>query len=85
MSDQTNPTATKSAKRRPCVSNSCIGCGACTAIAGEVFALNDDGISTVLPLDSYEGKDVDDAIAACPVRAIAWEIDAPAAGDTVQK
>ena len=29
-------------------SDACIGCGACTAIAPEVFELNDEGLSTCI-------------------------------------
>lgn len=56
----------------PDVNETCIGCSACVAIAGEVFELNDEGISEVVLRDSYENLDVDDAIAACPVDAISW-------------
>ena len=60
--------------RKPHVNESCIGCCACAAISGEVFEMDmDTGLSVVRPLDSYEGKGVDDAIAACPVRAISWQ------------
>ncbi|EKD30572.1 MAG: hypothetical protein ACD_78C00006G0006 [uncultured bacterium (gcode 4)] len=59
-------------KRKPVVSSACIGCGACVAISGEVFELNDDGYSIVIDLSDYEGKDVDDSISACPVNAISW-------------
>ncbi|MDD5376969.1 MAG: ferredoxin [Candidatus Gracilibacteria bacterium] len=66
-------SAATALKRKPIVSNACIGCGACVAISGDVFELNDDGISIVLELPDYEGKDVDDSIIACPVNAISWE------------
>lgn len=56
----------------PDVNETCIGCSACVAISGEVFELNDEGLSEVVLKDSYEGLDVDDAIAACPVDAISW-------------
>ena len=59
-------------KRKPVVSSACIGCGACVAISGEVFEFNEDGYSVVKDLTDYEGKDVDDSIAACPVSAINW-------------
>jgi len=59
-------------KRKPVVSSACIGCSACVAISGDVFELNDDGYSIVMDLPDYEGKDVDDAIVACPVNAISW-------------
>jgi len=56
----------------PDVNETCIGCSACVAISGEVFELNDEGKSEVVFRDSYDGLDVDDAIAACPVDAISW-------------
>ncbi len=61
------------AKRRPHVNDSCIGCAACAAICGDVFELNEEGLSTVKPLEAYPESDVDDAIAACPVAAISWK------------
>ena len=56
----------------PDVNETCIGCSACVAISPEVFELNDEGKSEVILKDSYEGLDVDDSIAACPVDAISW-------------
>jgi ferredoxin len=56
----------------PDVNETCIGCSACVAIAGEVFELNDDGLSEVVLKDDYSDLDVDDAISACPVDAISW-------------
>ncbi len=56
----------------PDVNETCIGCSACVAIAGEVFELNSEGKSEVVYKDSYEWCDVDDAICACPVDAISW-------------
>ena len=56
----------------PYVNETCIGCSACVAISWEVFELNDERKSEVVELENYEGKDVDDAIAACPVDAISW-------------
>lgn len=56
----------------PDVNETCIGCSACVAIAGEVFELNDEGISEVVYRESYEDLDVDDSISACPVDAISW-------------
>lgn len=61
-----------SLKKKPLVSNACIGCGACVAISWDVFELNDDGYSIVIDIPDYEGKDVDDSISACPVSAISW-------------
>jgi len=59
--------------RKPHVNSTCIGCSACTAISGDVFKLDDQGLSCVQPLENYEWKDVDDSIAACPVNAISWQ------------
>jgi ferredoxin len=70
--DQTKVANIAKLLRKPVVSNACIGCGACVAISGDVFELNDDGYSTVMDLSDYEGKDVDDSIVACPVSAISW-------------
>lgn len=60
-------------KKKPVVSNACIGCGACAAISGDVFEIDQEsGYSVVLDIPDYEGKDVDDSIVACPVSAISW-------------
>ena len=63
----------KSGIRFPDVNETCIGCSACTAISGDVFELDDNGLSVVKNCASYEDMDVDDAIAACPVDAISWQ------------
>jgi ferredoxin len=59
--------------RKPHVNSTCIWCSACTAISGDVFELNDDGLSCVKKRENYEGMDVDDSISACPVNAISWQ------------
>lgn len=59
--------------RKPHVNSTCIGCSACVAISGNVFDLDDNGLSIVQKCETYEGHDVDDAIAACPVNAISWQ------------
>ncbi len=56
----------------PDVNETCIWCSACVAISPDVFELNDEWLSEVTLRDNYEGCDVDDAIAACPVDAISW-------------
>ena len=55
----------------------CIGCGACTAIASEVFSFNDDGLAEANKekniLDNMEEEvknDCIDALEGCPVNAI---------------
>ena len=55
------------------VDETCIGCSACVAISPEVFELDDNGLSVVKKCDNYEGKWVEDSIAACPVDAISWK------------
>ena len=50
----------------------CIGCGACAAIAPEVFEINDEGLATTI-VDEVADEVKDDAIDAkdgCPVSAI---------------
>lgn len=52
--------------------DNCIGCGACEAVCGKVFQIDDEGISKVI-CDNF--KDVDeselnDAISGCPTGAI---------------
>ena len=59
--------------KKPHVNSTCIGCSACTAISGDVFELDDDWLSRVKHLTSYDGHDVDDSISACPVNAISWQ------------
>ncbi len=59
--------------RKPHVNSTCIGCSACTAISGDVFEFDEDGLSCVKSLPSYENYDVDDSISACPVNAISWQ------------
>ena len=52
------------------ISNSCTGCGACSAINPEVFEIY-NGFATVNP-DNIDGSEDDciDAALACPVNAI---------------
>lgn len=57
----------------PGVNETCIGCSACTAIAPDVFELNEEGKSVVIELDNYDESEVNDSISACPVDAIYWE------------
>lgn len=68
-------------KRKPHVNSTCIGCSACTAISGEVFTLDDQWLSCVRELPDYQGHDVDDAISACPVNAISWQIALESTGE----
>ena len=79
MLSDVQKNALKWSLRKPHVNSTCIGCSACIAISGDVFEFNDDGLSCVIKLASYENKDVDDSISACPVDAISWQ---DADGDT---
>lgn len=52
--------------------DACIGCGACQAIAEELFEINDDGLSEVkaeAKSDEVKEKAVE-AIESCPTGAI---------------
>ena len=58
----------------------CIGCGACTAIAQNIFEIGDDGLAETINPENVEEKvkdipdsdkdDVLDAAEGCPVGAI---------------
>ena len=52
----------------------CIGCGACTAIAEDVFNINNDGFSEVVGEVTDSNVDaVKEAIESCPTSAIVEE------------
>lgn len=53
------------------VNDSCIGCGACTAVAPDVFELGDEGLAVVISEDNIEGAK--EAAESCPVEAIEVE------------
>ena len=50
----------------------CVGSGACEALASDVFEVDDDGVLVVhRPQPSRdELSDVEDAVRACPTRAL---------------
>jgi len=52
--------------------DACIGCGACQAIAPDVFELNDEGIAEVIvdEIKSELEDDVQNAADSCPTSAI---------------
>lgn len=61
--------------------DTCIGCGACTVIADNIFQIGDDGLAEVInPIDNSEEKvaiikeeeieNVRDASESCPTSAI---------------
>ena len=54
--------------------DACVGCGACTAIAPDVFALGDDGLAEAVKVaDDAEVEACEDALNSCPVGAIEEE------------
>ena len=53
------------------VNESCIGCGACTAVAPEVFEIGDDGLAVVVSEENIDGAK--EAAESCPVEAIEVE------------
>lgn len=57
------------------VNENCIGCGACTAVAPEIFDLNADGLAENIIGDvpAELEANAEEAIASCPVSAIVKE------------
>ena len=53
------------------VNESCIGCGACTAVAPDVFEIGDDGLAVVVSEENIDGAK--EAAERCPVEAIEVE------------
>lgn len=53
--------------------NTCIGCGACVATAGDTFKLNDRGKAEVVNSQGNDEETIQMAIDGCPVNAIRWE------------
>ena len=57
----------------------CIGCGACTVIADQVFEIGDDGLAEVkkelegIEINEEEIDNIQDAAESCPVGAIETE------------
>ena len=51
--------------------NKCIGCGACTAIAPDVFEFDDDGLAKAI--SNTVTDDVKTAAEGCPTEAITVE------------
>ena len=50
--------------------DACIGCGACTGVAPDVFEMNDEGLASVVSDDVASAKE---AAESCPVEAIEVE------------
>ncbi|MDD5110591.1 MAG: ferredoxin [Patescibacteria group bacterium] len=62
--------------RRPVVDpEQCIGSATCASVCPEVFKLDLENKSSVLPGVDYEQyeKKIEEAIKLCPVAAIRWE------------
>jgi ferredoxin len=56
------------------ISDACIGCGACTAYAPNIFELGDDGKAIVVANPSGDDEaSLKEAIESCPVAAIEVE------------
>ena len=53
------------------VNESCIGCGACTAVAPDVFEIGDDGLAVVVSEENIDGAK--EAAESCPVEEIEVE------------
>lgn len=53
----------------------CIGCGACMAIAEDLFEMNDDGLSQAKVSEVPEDKQeqANEAVESCPTGAIVKE------------
>lgn len=51
------------------VSEDCIGCGACTGVAPEVFEMGDEGLAVVIE-GASDVEAAKEAAEACPVEAI---------------
>jgi len=60
--------------KTPYVDENCIGCGACVAICGDVFDLDDEWKAFAKEwMNSCTSEGIDDAIWACPVNAIHYK------------
>lgn len=55
--------------------DACIGCGACLSVAGDLFEMNEDGLSHAKVEEVPEDKQdqAKDAIESCPTGAIEEE------------
>lgn len=54
------------------VRDNCIGCGACQAIAPNIFEIDDEGLSKVITeeVKAEDADDFKDALESCPTGAI---------------
>lgn len=55
--------------------DACIGCGACTSVANDLFEINDEGLSTakVAEVPADKEQEAKDAAETCPTGAIVTE------------
>ncbi|MBN1263626.1 MAG: ferredoxin [Candidatus Pacebacteria bacterium] len=51
----------------------CIGCGACVALAPESFEMDEKGKSKPIDPAGDDQAVIQSAIDSCPVKAISWE------------
>jgi len=51
----------------------CLGCEACVELCPEVFGLDNLGKAYVMAMEGGSEKCVEEAVAACPARCIAYE------------
>jgi len=54
------------------IRENCIGCGACQAIAPNIFEIDDEGLSKVInpEVKAEDEEDFKDALDSCPTAAI---------------
>lgn len=54
------------------IRDNCIGCGACQAIAPNIFEIDDEGLSKVITeeVKAEDVEDFKDALESCPTGAI---------------
>lgn len=68
------PCQWKDELKTPYVNDSCIWCGACVAICGDVFDLDDEWKAFAKDWKNTGNAEwIDDAIGACPVDAIHYK------------
>lgn len=61
-------------KKVTVIKDLCIGCGACTGIASDVFTFDDEGKAEATgEVTADNESSVEEAVAGCPVQAIEAE------------
>lgn len=51
----------------------CVGCGTCHALYPNTFVLKEDNKAQVTNPQAESEEEIQEAIDACPVKAISWE------------